>query len=97
MTDEGPRMVDAEQLEKLSGLFGRTHASISLALVIAATPASMVSSFLLKQTRTRWREGSCSANAERGTTATPAFSTAAAAKPSSSSEIPEASRSTHMK
>ena len=44
---------------------------------IAATPASIVSSFLPKHSRTRCRGGSCSAKADSGTTATPACSTAA--------------------
>src|SRR4051794_31991785 len=76
---------------------GWGHADSSLARAIAATPASIVSSFLPKQRRTRWRGGSRSANADSGTTATPARSTAAVAKASSSAAIPDAIKSTHRK
>ncbi len=56
----------------------------SLARAMAATPASIVSSRLAKHSRTRWRDGFSSAKAETGTVATPARSTAAVAKVSSS-------------
>src|SRR6185437_7091644 len=97
MTDESAGVVDPEQLEELCGVFRGAHASISLARAIAATPSWIVSSFLPKHSRTRWRGGSFSANADRGTNATPAVVTAAVAKLSSSSSRPEAARSTHRK
>jgi len=63
----------------------------------AATPESTVSSRLAKHKRTRCRGGAASANGDSGTTATPASSTARAAKLSSSAAIPDAARSTHRK
>ncbi len=63
----------------------------------AATPESTVSSRLAKHSRTRCRTGEASANGDKGTTATPASSTARAAKRSSSAAIPDAARSTQRK
>src|SRR5688572_4726363 len=91
------RAIDAKLPQDFHGFFARGHASISFAFAIAATPASIVSSRLAKHSRTRWRGGSSSANTDSGTTATPARSTAAVAKPSSSARTPDADRSTHRK
>src|SRR6185369_4565414 len=91
------RALDSELSQQLGHFLRRRHDSSSLALAIAATPASIVSSFLPKHRRTRWRGGSCSAKADNGTTAMPAFSTAAMAKLSSSIAIPDAARSTQRK
>ena len=62
----------AQSQKDLAGFFGRAHAASFRALASAATPASMVSSFLAKQMRTMCRGGSRSAKGESGTTATPA-------------------------
>src|SRR5438309_11372933 len=97
MADHIPAAVDLRQIEDIADVVGRTHANSSLPRAIAATPASIVSSFLPKHKRTRCRGGSRSAKAEKGTTATPAFSTAAAANVASSTLSPDAARSTQRK
>jgi hypothetical protein len=71
--------------------------SSAFPLAIAPYPASIVSSFLPKHNRPRCLGRSCSAKADSATRGTPARSTAAAEKASSSTSIPDAARSTHRK
>src|SRR4029079_6062627 len=89
--------IDSQFFQDRGGFLCRAHLKSSLARAIASTPASIVSSRLAKQRRTRCRDGLSSAKADTGTVATPACSTAALANVSSSTSRPDALRSTHRK